>query len=121
VHVAELFNGLSCLVMPLFKPVAKKDRSKALTSIEQTLREHFFKKTNKLKYGEGDIRWRHVGYYNDGQAKHCILYDLADLEKLEKDEDRGELVQAYVSILKSRIESEETTHAQMFTASDRKS
>jgi hypothetical protein len=33
-----------------------------------------------MQYKKEDIRWRHVGNYEDKEEQRCILYDLSDLE-----------------------------------------
>jgi hypothetical protein len=115
VHVAELFNGFWCLVMPLFQPVPMNERQIALGQIEKTLGNHFFKENNPLKYSNGDVRWRHVGLYRDGSPlSRCVLYDLADLEPLAEDENIPALIKKYVEILQRRMGSEETAASPIF-------
>jgi hypothetical protein len=117
VKVVTLFDGLQCIVMPFFKPVAKQDRNSTLEDIKKTLRDCFF--TNLWKYSSDDVRWRHVGFYQDaasGDQRQCILYALADLKKLEEgNDDHNVLVNEHIGILESRILSEDEMTSDMFT------
>jgi hypothetical protein len=69
----QKLNKHHCVVMPFFDPVPKEEREGFIEKIEKVL-EVFA--SNKRKYKDEDVRWRHVGLY-EGK---CILYDLAELK-----------------------------------------
>jgi hypothetical protein len=78
VQVTKLF-GMWCVVMPVFRPVEKGDRAHWLPKIANVLQKTF--EPMGKKYSDGDVRWRHVGKYNDKEgAEHCVLFDLENLE-----------------------------------------
>ena len=118
VHVVSLFEGLHCVVMPIFTPVEKTERRLILKDIEAVL-ERF--KEKGLKYLEPDIRWRHVGQLvvvqDDGsKKKECILYDLADLETdIPEDQD---FIPDHISSLERRIEEEKQQDGSLFANSE---
>jgi hypothetical protein len=73
---ATKLNGFHCVVLPYFKPVDFENRQESLESIEVVLNSKF--KDAKLCFAESDMRWRHVGTFQD----NVYLFDLADLKEL---------------------------------------
>jgi hypothetical protein len=99
VKTVKLF-GLHCVVMPLFEPVLKDKRQDQLLEIKDVLKMF---ESHKLKYKVEDIRWRHVGNYRDNnEVKHCILYDLSDLE-----DSAGSFLDEHFAEFKRRIQEPE--------------
>lgn len=107
VHCVKL-AGFHCVVMPFFEPVKKEERKKALVAVEEVLRTVFVKDTNRYKYDDDDVRWRHVGTYVDhSQKTHHILYDLADLVCTEVNDES--CVRTHLNTLKQRMGEQKTT------------
>jgi hypothetical protein len=75
----RMAGTLSCLVMPYFRPVLKKDRKKLLRNgdIKRAL-ENFA----LLKCTHDDVRWRHFGYWNE----EMVLFDLGAIHEKQSDE-----------------------------------
>jgi hypothetical protein len=94
VRVVKIFNR-QCVRMPLFEPVAKNERVGRLEDIRKVLKE--FGAKNK-KYGDEDVRWRHVGKYKE----KCILYDLSDLV----DSESNDFVMQHHKIFEERCKTD---------------
>ncbi|CAB9529755.1 expressed unknown protein [Seminavis robusta] len=113
VHVVSLFEGLQCVVMPVFTPVEKEKRPQMLPGIQAVL-ERFGKAG--LKYNASDIRWRHVGRLvvqgGGTDRTECILYDLANLDVVTA-EDK-DCVEKHILGLKERSEEEKQQEGGMF-------
>ena len=97
VKVVKIFS-LYCVVMPFFEPILKEKREDQLPKIEDVLTNTFQKQ--RLKYQWDDIRWSHVGNYEDSKGEQrCILYDLSDLVEGSD----SSFVQQHLNHFKSRI------------------
>jgi hypothetical protein len=116
VRLVTLFDGLPCIVMPFFEPVAKSERKSTLPLIMETLRMCIF--DYSLAYKDEDVRWRHVGMHQDDKGKkHCILYDLAELQDLKDNVDnvdKPSLLDAHYKIFKNRMSYESEVEGEMF-------
>jgi len=75
--------GFHCVVMPFFSPLKQEERMRNKEKIKKVLER--FHGAN-LQYAEGDLRWRHIGWYKE----EIILYDLADLMSLGKESESSE-------------------------------
>jgi hypothetical protein len=107
---SKKLSGFYCVVMPFFKPVARKERKKTLAEVENVLKRVFV--SNNVKYDDEDVRWSHVGTYvepgstpSSGKTTHTLLYDLADLVSTEKKDDS--FVKAHIKILSERMDREQ--------------
>jgi hypothetical protein len=67
-------NMFHCVILPYFIPV--ENRKESLEGIADVLNSKF--KDAKLCFAESDMRWRHVGMFQD----NVYLFDLADLKEL---------------------------------------
>lgn len=89
--------GFHCVVMPFFSPLKQEERMRNKEKIKKVLER--FHGAN-LEYAEGDLRWRHIGWYKE----EIILYDLADLMSLGKEsESLEEFVDRCWEELKGRL------------------
>ena len=107
-----------CVVMPFFEPVKKENREATLNDIATVLNDSFL--PAGLKYVSDDVRWRHVGSFRDAQGeKHCVLYDVADLEEgPSESEDKEALVAEQIKIWKGRIEQEPQGEGTLYVNKD---
>jgi RIO-like serine/threonine protein kinase len=81
----EMILGFYCVVMPFFTPLKNnKERHGSENEIKQVLKRFHEK---KLQYLDCDLRWRHIGHYNE----EIILYDLADLTLLADEESNSDV------------------------------
>jgi agmatine/peptidylarginine deiminase len=56
--------------------------------VEREGKEADIKTVLRESFGDDDLRWRHVGVYNDDMdGKHVVLFDLVDLEKIDDSVD----------------------------------
>ncbi|CAB9525524.1 unknown protein [Seminavis robusta] len=97
--------GRWCVVMPFFRPIEKAKRRGNLEKIQEALRKL---EVTGLKYRDDDVRWRHVGLYKES----CILFDLADLEKVRPDDTS--FVKGHHDVLENRIEKEPVAEEKLF-------
>jgi len=80
----EKILGYSCVVMPFFTPLKNNvERLDSKNKIKLVLKRFH---ENKLQYLDCDLRWRHIGRYNE----EIILYDLADLTSLGDEESNSD-------------------------------
>ena len=96
VYCIELM-GFPCVIMPLFLPLKAVERRHKLDDIENCLLKLH---ERKLKYLDCDLRWRHIGKWND----KIIMFDLADLESEEN--QNKEVVKTYLKKLEDRLHME---------------
>jgi hypothetical protein len=104
----QMVIGFHCVVMPFFKPLSKTERPEKENEIKAVLREFY---NEKRQQNDVDLRWRHVGLYTDAEMQErLVLYDLADLESINSEEDPTE--EAFVDrkweILRERLDDGET-------------
>jgi len=83
-----VLKGFHCLVLPLFVPIAARDRNQCLDKIRNILQTKFVisdgkKKKKFFRFTDSDISWRHCGWDSNEEV---ILFDLADLEEREYDQ-----------------------------------
>jgi hypothetical protein len=98
--------GLHCVVMPFFKPLSQTERSQKEHKIKNVLLESFFK--NRLMYHAVDLRWRHVGVYTDEtKGEHIVLFDLADLQELDVEQEGDAFKDGQWGMLVGRLQEEE--------------
>ena len=60
--------------------------------------------TKKLMYAEGDLHWRHIGYYQDTTEKELVMFDLADLVEVEEEVD-PKYIESQLGTLFTRLPS----------------
>lgn len=77
----EELHKFPCVIMPFFEPLTTEERNKSNGKIQQCL-SSFRDAHGCWRYGERDLRWRHVGYFVEGSKKRMVMFDLADLEKV---------------------------------------
>ena len=94
---AKTIYDHSCVVLPFFRPIQKAERTAHMSAIKKEL-ERFA--NNGLRYATCDVRWRHVGLHNGS----TVLFDLADLEALGKNDSVEGVVAQQENELKRRME-----------------
>jgi hypothetical protein len=108
---AQQINGIHCVIMPFFKPIAKKDRTDPI--LQQQIRDAItvLHTTTGKKYWRHNMCWYHIGTYGGGQQQgqqqpllggtsddnatknqqqqqpQIILFALADLIDLKEERD----------------------------------
>ena len=97
VHVIKIC-GFHAVVMPIFEPIAKDDRSGRLNDIKEVLTKLY--RRGKV-YRDDDVRFRHVGLFKDGGQDHVVLFDFADLD-LVNESETDSWVTKHMGIFKAR-------------------
>jgi hypothetical protein len=99
-------KGFPCVIMPFFVPLSTEERKKSKANVKACL-SSFESEGKKWRYSDCDLRWRHVGYFvpQDGEKK-MVLFDLAELEEVGKDEDFDDFVKRQTESLMKRLEPE---------------
>lgn len=94
-------NGLHSVVMPFFKPIAKKfrvDDEDIRKGIEDSIGLLYDK---GMMYKRDDIAWRHVGMYE----KNVVLFDLGTLDEVG-DTSKEDIKKHHMDILEERAGTE---------------
>ena len=84
----------------------RKEEGKEGSEIRKQVRDCLLKLAeNGYKYDDDDLRWRHIGYYCEGDKKYMVMFDLADLVKLkvEEKESLAQVVDSQIKLLEARL------------------
>ena len=105
----QLVNNLPSIIMPYFQPLTDIERKdeKVKDEIRACLGKFYeIDTTTKLMYAEADLRWRHIGYYQDTDTKEkeLVMFDLADLVEVEKNVEKG-YIESQLNTLFARLSS----------------
>ncbi|CAB9507194.1 hypothetical protein SEMRO_296_G110720.1 [Seminavis robusta] len=76
-----LLNQYKSLLMPFFTPIEKKERSNIEKVVKNALKKVQYLSSN-LHYAEQDIRWRHIGKWNED----VVVIDFGDMKETKKDD-----------------------------------
>ena len=104
VYFQEL-NTFPCVIMPFFRPLSTEEQSDE--KLKDQVRGCLSALAKKgLKYRESDLRWRHMGYFIEegGTRKELVMFDLAELEKMEESEKSTNFVESQIKNLFERLQ-----------------
>jgi hypothetical protein len=114
-----LFNH-QCLILPYFCPVQHGEHAGALQELQQLLQTNFRVQAGcsaletlllgkrappkYYKFNDSDQKWRHCGYYvREHNKKSFILFDLAELQECNTEEEHNTYIRQHTETLEGRI------------------
>ena len=103
----QTVNNFPSIVMPYFRPLTDIElKEKKVKDEIRACLGNFCEKgtTTKLMYAESDLRWRHIGYYQDAVEKKLVMFDLADLVEVEEEVD-PKYIESQLGTLFTRLPS----------------